>query len=101
MTNDYLAIIPIGGGSSWGRAPDKEAAIKRAIKSLKDWNVYFNLSNVEVTVNVIDVHGYSDCSWGAYPDGYVHGKNEATGIDEAIKRPIEHVKCTTPKWRRP
>lgn len=90
----------MGGGSSWGRSPEKETAIKNAITALKDWHVYFNVSGIEVTVNVIDVQGYGSCSWGGYPGGYVHGTNEATGVDEAIKRPIDHVKQMTPKWKR-
>ena len=98
--HDYLAIIPIGGGSSWGRAPDKEAAIKNAIANYRDWEVYFVVANTEVTVNVIDVNGYSTCDWGGHPGGHIHGKNEVTGEYEAIKRPIEHVKRITPKWKR-
>jgi hypothetical protein len=45
--------------------------------------------------------GYSDCRWGGYPDGWMRGKNEATGEVEAIKRPFEVIKRMTPKWRRP
>jgi hypothetical protein len=97
---DYLAVIPIGGGSSFGRAPDKEAAIKNAITGLRDWTALFDLSAKEVTINVVDVDGYGDCSWGGYPGGWLHGTNEATGKDEAIERPIEYVKRVTPKWRR-
>jgi hypothetical protein len=100
QTTDYLAIIPIGGGSSWGRAPNKDVAVERAIQALRDWDTLFNVSDIEVTLNVIDVQGYSDCAWGGYPGGYVHGKSETTGEHEAIKRPVEHVKRTTPKWKR-
>lgn len=100
MKTDYLAIIPIGGGSSWGRSPDKETAIKNAVASLKDWTVYYKLAKTEVLVNVIDVQGYSDCSWGGHPGGHIHGTNEATGKSEAIKRPIEHVKRMTPAWKQ-
>lgn len=98
--HDYLAIILIGGGSSWGRSPDKEDAISNAIAALKDWDDFFDVSGVEVNINVIDVIGYSDCSWGGYPGGWMHGKNEATGMDEAIKRPIEKIKRMTPRWKR-
>ena len=98
--HDYIAIIPIGGGSSWGRSPDKETAIKNAITAYRDWQVYYEVSGTEVIVNVIDVQGYGSCSWGGYPGGYVHGRNVETGIDEAIKRPIEHVTRMTPKWKR-
>jgi hypothetical protein len=97
MMTDYLAIIPIGGGSSWGRSPDKDKAITNAIKSLHDWTAYYKLANTEVTVNVIDVQGYGDCHWGG---GGIHGKNEATGKDESINRPIEHFRRRTPNWKR-
>ena len=93
---DYLAIIPIGAGSSWGRSPDKEVAIKNAVTALKDWTVYYDLSGVEITINVIDVMGYGTVVWD---NRGVHGKNEMTGIDETITRPIEHVKRVTPKWK--
>src|SRR4051794_14398284 len=89
--HDYLAIIPIGGGSSWGRSPDKETAIKNAITALRDWTCYYKLANTEVTINVVDVQGYGKRHWGEYPGGWLYGTNEATGEDEPIKRSIEHV----------
>ena len=96
-TTDYLAIIPIGGGSSWGRAPCKEKAIEHAIRSLRDWEVYFDVSEIDVTINLIDVQGYSTCAWDSRG---ITGLNEATGEDEKIDRPIEHVVRITPKWKR-
>ena len=53
MTNshDYLAVILIGGGSSWGRSPDKEEAIRRAIANYRDWDVYYKVANTEVIIN--------------------------------------------------
>jgi hypothetical protein len=96
---DYLAIILIGTGSSWGRSSDKEAAIQNAIKSYRDWDCYFKVADTDVTVNVIDVQGYGDCSWGAYPGGWMYGKNEATGEQEKVDRPVEQVTRRTPKWR--
>src|SRR5262249_8792241 len=92
MRPDFLAVISMGGGSSWGRSPDREIAIENAITALKDWNDVFDLAQKEVTINVVDVQGYGKCHWGAYPDGWLHGTNEATGEDEAIDRPVEHVK---------
>jgi|KBSMisStaDraftv2_1062788.scaffolds.fasta_scaffold00048_58 hypothetical protein len=99
MTNshDYLAVILIGGGSSWGRSPDKEEAIRRAIANYRDWDVYYKVANTEVIINVTDVQGYSTVAWN---DRGMHGKNEATGKDETIDRPIERVTRTTPKWQR-
>jgi len=99
--SDYLAIILIGGGSSYGRASDKETAIKNAITSLRDWDHLFVVANIETTINVYDVTGYSDCSWGNYGDKFLLGTNEATGAEnEPIERKPEVVKRTTPKWKK-
>jgi hypothetical protein len=46
--SDYLAIIYIGGGSSHGRAPDKEKAITTALKNLRDWQSLFQVSDIDV-----------------------------------------------------
>jgi len=97
---DYIAIITIGGGSSWGRAPVKEVAIEQAIKSLRDWETLFEVANVEVPINVVDVEGYNHCSWGSYSGGWLRGTNEATGEEEIIARPIEVIRRTTPNWRK-
>jgi hypothetical protein len=99
MEPDYLAVILIGGGSSYGRAPDKEKAIAFAVRALRDWNRLFDVSNVDVVVNVIDVQGYSDCQWGGHPDGWMRGKSEATGEYEPIKRIAETVTRRTPRWK--
>ena len=96
---EYFAIILIGVGSAWGRSPDKETAIKRAITSLKDWQVYYKLSAVEVLINVIDIGGYLDVDVATGRPDWIMGTNEATGEYEAIKSPVEQVKRTTPKWR--
>jgi len=95
---DYLAIIPIGGGSSWGRAADKEVAIQNAIKSLKDWDSLFEVANIDITINVVDVDGYNDCDWMS-PFG-LRGTNVKTGHHERIERPVEYVNRQTPKWHR-
>jgi hypothetical protein len=96
MKHDYLAIIYIGGGSSWGRAPVKETAIKNAITALRDWRSLFKVADVEVTVNVVDVTGYGQVTWSHH--GF-DGVNEKTGKDEHFDPPVELVKRTTPKWR--
>jgi hypothetical protein len=88
---DYLAIILIGGGSSWGRSPDKEEAIKLALRNYRDWGGHFDIWGKEVTLNVIDVKGYDHVHWGSYPDGWLHGVSEATGEDEVINRTNEQI----------
>ena len=95
--HDYLAIIPIGAGSTFGRGRDKEKAIRTALAHLRDWDSLYNTSEIQVTINVVDIHGYGDCDWGF--DG-LQGVNEATGKYEPIQRPVEHIKRVTPKLRR-
>lgn len=97
--HDYLAIIRMGVGSCFGRSPNKEEAIDNAVRSLKDWSHLFKVADVEVTINVVDVQGYGTVDWGDYPDHWLHGKNEATGADEPIRRDVEKVKRRTPKWK--
>jgi hypothetical protein len=97
---DFIAIILIGGGSSYGRAPDKETAIKHALRSLRDWAGLFKVDGVEVGINVVDVTGYGDLYWGSYPNGWLHGTNGETGEEEVIDRPVETVKHFTPERRK-
>lgn len=99
-SHDYLAIIRMGVGSAHGRSPDKEKAIAYCIQELKHWGHLFDVADKEVTINVVDVIGYGDCDWGDYPDHWLHGTNEATGKDEAIRRDVEKVKRRTPKWKK-
>jgi hypothetical protein len=94
---DYLAVIPIGGGCSWGRGSDKVEAVNNAVRQLRDWETLFVVSNIQVSVNVIEVTGYGECNWGYGP---VRGVNKVTGKDEPIDRPVEQVKAFTPKWRK-
>jgi hypothetical protein len=97
---DYLAVILIGAGSSYGRSPDKEEAIRMALRSVSDWRGMFNVDGVEFGINVVDVSGYSSCSWGAYPKNWLWGVNEATGVDEPIMRDVEVIKRTTPARKK-
>jgi len=72
---DYIAIILIGGGSSWARDPDPERAIARVAKIFKsDWKSLFKLDGVEVRVNLWDVTGNESVHWD---DCGMHGDCEA------------------------
>jgi hypothetical protein len=94
--SDYLAYILIGTGSSWGRSENKETAIEFAIRSLKDWNKFYEVSNKEVTVRVIDVDGYDSVNW-EYDD--VRGRKPEDTTFEKIDRPIERISRKTPNWK--
>lgn len=96
---DWLAFILIGAGSSYGRGPDKEEAIKNAIRSLRDFSSLYKVADVDVVLNVIDVQGYDTVTWahdGVF--GRPEGKPEAKA--ERIDREIERVERHTPKWKR-
>ena len=97
--HDYLAFILIGAGSSYGRATDKETAIKEALRSLRDWKHLYKVSDVDVVLNVVDVQGYDRVTF-AY-DG-VFGVPEATpgAKGQRIDREIERVERRRPKFKR-
>lgn len=93
--HDYLAFILIGGGSCWGRSPDKEEAIQNAMKSLKDWDRYYEVYDVDVRINVIDVTGYAQVWWD--DDGiFGQRKGEEDPQPEKITNPIERITRRTP-----
>jgi hypothetical protein len=87
-THDYLAVILVGGGSAWGRDPDKETAIKTALRIYKkDWGKVFVIKKGdEVVVNVMDVHPHDEITfdhqgwWAKVGDDY-----------ERLDRKIEYV----------
>ena len=74
-TKDYIAIVLLGGGSSWSRGPDAEKAIERVLWYVKhDWGSIFKMDGVEVRVNVWDVTGNDQVHWN---DCGMHGDREA------------------------
>lgn len=99
--HDYLAFILIGGGSSYGRSPDKEKAIDNCLRALKDWSHLFEVDDVDVVLNVVDVIGYNTVAWGH--DG-VRGWKEGEPQDgkaERITAEIERVeRHTAPAKKR-
>ena len=86
--HDYLAVILVGGGSAWGRAPEKEIAIKNALRSYKrDWGKVFKINKGQsVVINVMDVHPHDEITfdhqgwWAKVGDEY-----------ERLDRKIEYV----------
>jgi hypothetical protein len=79
--SDYLAVILIGSGSSYGRDPDLMTAVQLAMSSYHDWESVFVMSEHNVPVNVWNVAGYSDCHWDHRG---MHAKNEKTGEVETL-----------------
>lgn len=77
---DFLAIVMIGAGSSFGRSDTEIGAVERCRKEAKSFARAFGgfKSGVELPVNVYDVTGFDEVQWGdigvysAVADGEPH-----------------------------
>lgn len=88
--HDYLAVIFIAGGSSWGRSPKKEEAIKNAVRIYKsDWGKLFKIKRGDnVVVNVLDVFPHDQVAWDS--------RGFWTGDDEKLDRKVEIINRIVP-----
>lgn len=86
--HDYLAVVYIGAGSSYGRSPTKEQAIENCMRALRDWNSIYVLEGHTFTLNVLDVQGWDKVLWDHR--GF-HGKNPGDEKYTDLDLPIEHV----------
>ena len=86
--HDYLAVVFIGAGSSYGRSSNKETAIDNCMRALKDWTVYYELEGAAIKLNILDVQGWETVYWGA--DGF-WGKNPDDAKGTKLDLPIERV----------
>lgn len=88
-TTDYIATILIAGGSSYGRSPNKDEAIKAALRIYKaDWGKVFNIKKGDkVVVNVVDVFPHKEVAWDNR--GFWVG-------DEPVTRKIEKIERRVP-----
>jgi hypothetical protein len=72
---DYLAIIYIGGGSSWARAKTGFDAIKEAKEICeRDWGSMFTFSDEPAYIAVYDVSKTKD--WYADTHGVFDGETQ-------------------------
>jgi hypothetical protein len=62
--SDFLAIIRIGGGSSFARYPTINGAVE-AVKDIvvRDWSSLFTLKDATVKIAIYDVSGEGDLWW--------------------------------------
>lgn len=88
--SDYLAIITLPYGNCWGRNPDKEKAIKDAIRQLKGWGSYLKVADIDINIDVMDVHGHKEVYWDNF--GFMADGKKFTPVMELVTR-------RTPKWR--
>lgn len=94
MERDFLAIVLIGAGSSYGRASTEDEAVRLATNCLvSDWSHLYNLIGAEVKVNLYEVTGNDQVWWD---DCGVHADNEA---EHPIKT-LEMRAVTLPGKRR-
>lgn len=64
MQKDYLAIIQIGGGSSFARSETIFDAVEHALRvCVLDWSRYYKLDDKDVGIAVYDVTGMDALSW--------------------------------------
>lgn len=87
--SDYLAVIFISGGSSHGRSPDKEQAIKHALRYFKDWESLFYIPAQDLEISIWDVEGFDQCQWD---NRGMHGKRPGSDKYEDIAGPPEIIK---------
>lgn len=65
MQKDYLALIRIGGGSSYGRDSNVFDAVEGAVRfCVLDWSRYYKLEGMVIAVEVYDVTGRDEIVWG-------------------------------------
>lgn len=90
--HDYLAVVFIGAGSSYGRSGNKEVAIETCLRALKDWSVYYKIEGETFKVCVLDVHGWETVAWD---DRGFWGKNpgdaKATKLETSNMEIIERT----------
>jgi hypothetical protein len=98
QTPDYLAIVFIGAGSSYGRASTEFEAVSLAKASVeKDWAKYYVFEPDKVfTAHVFDVTGHDKIFWGDH-GVFIAGDNpERIPWEDAIrvtfKLPKQRVK---------
>ena len=64
MKKDYLAIIRIGGGSTFGRDESIFDAVEHAVRiCILDCHRYYQLEGARLSVQVFDVTGRTELTW--------------------------------------
>ena len=64
MKKDYLAIIRIGGGSTFGRDESIFDAVEHAVRiCILDCHRYYQIEGARLRVQVFDVTGRTELTW--------------------------------------
>jgi hypothetical protein len=93
MKKDYLGIIFLMGGSSYGRASTPEEARDNALRSLMDWAHLADLREAKVVVSTYDVTGHESIAWNA------RGVYDSDTNEDLHDRHLGHYRITTPDHR--
>jgi hypothetical protein len=97
MQKDYLSYVSIGGGSSWGYGETPAEAVANMLGSLKDWTMYYDLSETNVYSAIYDVADYAGFS--ADHRGLYGSLGDGTYTDAPLE-PIQFSRTLTPKHTR-
>lgn len=102
MKKDYLAIIRIGSGSSYGRDASIFDAVEHAIRiCILDWSRYYVLENSGIKVQVFDVTGRDELEWddhGVYCNETHETLEPLKVISVDMPRLTGRMKITGPKY---
>jgi hypothetical protein len=94
MTQDYIAIVRIGGGSSYGRGATVDEALARCTRAVRDWDRLFAVYEVPIKAAIYDTTGIDAVHWD-------EGGTFATDTGEQIKlKELVEFTLPTPKGRR-
>ena len=97
MQKDYLSYVSIGGGCSYGYGETPAEAVFNMLCSLKDWTMYYDLSEVNVYSSIYDVREYAGFS--SDHRGVFGSNDDGTYSDEPLE-PIQFSRTLTPKHTR-
>ena len=83
MGTNYCGIVFVGGGSSWAYNPDKDEAVKKAVKQAKrDWK---DLHSFGETIKVVLIDMTNRNGWYADHSGiFDHDTNQEITDFEVI-----------------
>jgi len=97
MQKNYLSYVSIGGGSSWGYGETPAEAVANMLGSLKDWTMYYDLSETNVYSAIYDIAEYAGFS--ADHRG-LYGKLADDSYTDDPLEPIQFSRTLTPKHTR-
>ena len=96
MKKEYLSYITMGSGSSWGYGETPAEALASMLISVKDWTMYYKLSEWPIMSYIFDVSKHEGFS------ADVRGVFGKISDDEYTNEPMTPecwAVCITPKYQ--